>query len=65
MLKGWEKAREMHMQEIAWQTCHIINCCGHLKKPIRIDDLIGKKNEVKEATDDDRDNFKWMIERYG
>ena len=40
LISGWEKKERWRKEEIAWQTVLVVNCCGHLKKPISIDDIL-------------------------
>jgi len=64
-IRGWERRVELHHTEVAWQTCQIVNCCGHLKRPIRIEELLGKTNETaREPSDEDREHFERMKEKF-
>jgi len=65
LVAGWEKAAEMRRQEMAWQTCHIINCCGHVRRPLRIKDLTGEEAGPEAATEEDKEHFARMRNTYG
>lgn len=65
-IRGWERRMELRRHELAWQTCHIVNCCGHLKRPIRLEELLGEeKGQARAATDEDRKHFEKMREKFG
>ncbi len=62
--EGWAKAREAEKRMLAWGVATVLNGCGRLRHPVTVDDLLGGKNTVREATDEEKEHFRRMRERY-
>ena len=62
--EGWLKGREADQRLLAWASANVINGCGHVKRPVTVDDLLGEQAAVRDATDEEKDHFATMKEKY-
>lgn len=64
--RGWGQRREMQHKETAWQTCILINCCGNLRRPVRMEEMLGTAREgPRDVTKEEKENFEIMKEKFG
>lgn len=52
MARGWRRREEARTRETAWHACIIANTCGHMTRPLRVEDLVdGEKKSSERKAD--------------
>jgi len=64
-VEGWMKGRESDQRLLAWAVATVLNGCGRLRRPVTVDDLLDRRNEAREAKEEDKEHFARMLNRYG